>query len=76
LNRTAIPGAYRSKKSAEGSELARRGRKGEKEKVLPVKYKGIAVTGHRADITVEERVIIELKAVAKLERVFSAQLLS
>jgi GxxExxY protein len=48
----------------------------EKEKVVSVKYKGLAVVGYRADVVVEGKVILELKAVAKLENVFSAQLLS
>lgn len=57
-------------------ELGIRDLEFEREKAISVNYKGILVAGYRADIIVEGQIILELKAVTKLEPVFSAQLLS
>lgn len=44
---------------------------------LPITYKGVILdVGYRMDIVVENKIIIELKAVAKFHPVHSAQLLS
>ncbi len=44
---------------------------------LPVVYKGVNLdVGYRIDLLVNEAVVVELKAVAKLHRVYEAQLLS
>ena len=49
----------------------------EREKALPVKYRGVNVEcGYRIDLLVEGKVIIELKAVERLEPIHEAQLLS
>jgi len=49
----------------------------ERQKVLPVEYKGQAVEcGYRLDLIVEKKVILELKAVKSLDEVHMAQLLS
>lgn len=58
-------------------ELKSRGIEVVKEKELPVIYRGMQVDcGYRIDLLVEDRVIVELKAIEKLERIHEAQLLS
>jgi GxxExxY protein len=58
-------------------ELTERGLKLERQKVLPVKYREILLDcGYRIDLLVENSVIVELKAVEKLEAIHEAQLLS
>src|SRR5262245_53762111 len=58
-------------------ELMQRGLKVEKQMELPVVYKGIQIDcGYRLDVVVEDLVILELKAVEKLERVHEAQVMS
>ena len=44
--------------------------------VIPILYKGNKLGEHRLDILVEELIIVELKAVDRMEPVFQAQLLS
>jgi len=58
-------------------ELARRGLRFDRQKPLGVAYKGIQIDcGYRVDLLVEGRVIVEIKAVARLEPIHEAQLLS
>jgi GxxExxY protein len=58
-------------------ELMQRGLKVEKQKELPVIYKGILIDcGYRLDVLVEDLVILELKAVEKLDRIHEAQVMS
>jgi len=58
-------------------ELAEQGLAVERQKALPVKYRGVKVDcGYRIDLLVEGKVIIKLKAVARLEPIHEAQLLS
>ncbi|MBI4497983.1 MAG: GxxExxY protein [Chloroflexi bacterium] len=58
-------------------ELAERGLVVERQKELPVTYRGITVDcGYRIDLLVEGAVIVELKAVERLEPIHEAQLLS
>ncbi len=58
-------------------ELHLRGLKFEKQKGLPVEYRGIKLDcGYRIDLLVEGKVVVELKSVERLEPVHSAQLLS
>src|SRR6476646_8418304 len=58
-------------------ELLDRGLKVEREKALPVVYKNQRLDcGYRLDFVVEGMVILEIKAVERLERVHSVQLLS
>ena len=58
-------------------ELLNRGLSIERQKPLPVIYKNQRLDcGYRLDLVVERVVIIEVKAVERLERVHSAQLLS
>ncbi len=58
-------------------ELNERGLKTERQKALPVTYRGVHLEcGYRIDLLVEDLVIVELKAVEKLEPIHEAQLLS
>jgi len=59
-------------------ELLSRGHRIDRQKALPVSYKGhpLVDCGYRIDLLVDEVVVVEVKAVEKLERVHSAQLLS
>jgi GxxExxY protein len=58
-------------------ELATRGLKIERQKALPVAYKDMCIDcGYRIDLLVDDRVIVELKAVQALDALHEAQLLS
>jgi len=57
-------------------ELSLRGLKAESQSPIPVKYKGIDVGEYFADIIVEDKVIIELKAVETLKKIHEAQILN
>ena len=59
------------------SELSALGLSIERQKALPVVYKNQRLDcGYRLDLVVESKVIVEIKAVERLERVHSVQLLS
>ena len=58
-------------------ELVQRGLRVEKQKELPVVYRGVRVDcGYRLDVLVEDLVILELKSVERLERIHEAQMIS
>jgi GxxExxY protein len=58
-------------------ELLERGLKVEREKALPLVYRGRRLDcGYRLDLLAEDAIIIEVKAVQSLNRVHSSQLLS
>ncbi|MBW2647973.1 MAG: GxxExxY protein [Deltaproteobacteria bacterium] len=57
-------------------ELRRRGLKAESQVPIQVLYKENVVGEYIADILVEEKVIVELKTVEKLDKVHEAQLLN
>jgi len=58
-------------------EIPDRGLAVERQKALRVKYRGVNVDcGYRIDLLVEGKVVIELKAVERLEAIHQAQLLS
>lgn len=49
----------------------------EKQKGLPVEYKGVKLDcGYRLDLLIESKVIVEVKAVEKLHAIHTAQLLN
>jgi GxxExxY protein len=48
----------------------------ERQKPVPVAYKGHTLGEHRLDILVEDIVILELKSVERFDPVFEAQILS
>ncbi|MDG6027894.1 MAG: GxxExxY protein [Candidatus Brocadia sp.] len=58
-------------------ELYLRGLKFERQRNLPLEYKGIKLDcGYRIDIVVEEKVILELKVVDTITPIHEAQLLT
>ena len=58
-------------------ELEQRGLSIERQKQVPVIYKGCRLkTDLRLDILVEDKVIVELKSVEEMKKVFSKQLLT
>ncbi len=58
-------------------EMTLRGLRFEKEKPLPVEYKGIRLeSGYRLDFIVDGKVVVELKAVDSIHDVHKAQLLT
>ena len=58
-------------------ELEKRGLKVERQMEVPIQYKGNELkTPLRLDLLVEDQVIIELKSVEEMKKVFSKQLLT
>lgn len=58
-------------------ELSARGWHFDRQRPVPLQYRGTLVDcSYRLDLIVEEQVIIELKAVAALDPIFTAQLLT
>ena len=58
-------------------ELTLNGLKIERQKAIPIFYRGIKLRdGYRLDLIIEEQVIVEIKAVSELLPVHEAQLLS
>jgi GxxExxY protein len=58
-------------------ELVTRGLRVERQKPLPLTYEGIKLDcAYRMDLVVEESVVVEVKSVAKLDRVHEAQMVS
>lgn len=58
-------------------ELSLNSLKVERQKAIPIFYKGIRLdTGYRLDLVVEHQVIVEIKAVSDLMAVHEAQLIS
>ncbi len=58
-------------------ELIQRGFKVERQKELPVKYRNVTLDcGYRMDLLVQDKVVVEVKAIESLHPVHKAQLLS
>ena len=58
-------------------ELEQRGLKVERQKSVPIVYKGNVLKSElRLDLLVEDKVIVELKSVEEMKKVFSKQLLT
>lgn len=58
-------------------ELSLNNLKIERQKIIPIFYKGIRLdAGYRLDLIVEDQVIVEIKAVSELLPIHEAQLLS
>jgi GxxExxY protein len=58
-------------------QLAEDGRHVEQQKALPVKYRGVYLEcGYRIDLLIENKEVIEVKAVDSLKPIHQAQLLS
>jgi GxxExxY protein len=57
--------------------LVRRGLAVERQKIIPLHYEGLIIDqGFRADLVVEDRLLIELKAVERLSSVHGRQVLT
>ena len=63
-------------KNAMMVELKEWGMRAEKEVAIPVDYKDVRVGDYRADIIVEKRLILELKAVSAINASHEAQLVN
>ena len=57
-------------------ELSRRGIRYERQKEYEVNYKGMSIGTHILDMVIEDKIVLELKAVEKFSPVHQAQLLS
>jgi len=58
-------------------ELSKQGLNVEKEKPLPIIYEGIKLDqGYRLDLLINDKLVVELKAVEKLHEVHHAQVLT
>ncbi len=58
-------------------ELSLRGLRVERQKAIPLEYKGMVLgDGFRIDLLVQEQVIVEVKAVASIQPIHEAQLLT
>jgi GxxExxY protein len=58
-------------------ELRKRGLNVQTQVVLPIEYDGMRLdAGYRIDLLVENMIIVELKAVEKMNPIFEAQILS
>jgi GxxExxY protein len=78
VHRTLGPGLLESAyQECLAHELSLQGIAFRKEVALPVKYKGVSLDcGYRIDFLVEDRVVLELKAVDQLLAIHKAQLLT
>lgn len=61
---------------AYGLELDYNGISFERERPVPVLYRGQVLRMHRLDLVIEGRVLVELKAVERLERIHHAQVVA
>ncbi len=60
-----------------GIELEERGLRVERQKILPLTYRGIELEfGYRLDLLVDEKVVVEVKTVEALAPIHGTQLLS
>ena len=57
-------------------ELAMQGIPFDRERVVPLVYKGVSVGEYRPDLIVERQVVVEVKSVLQFEPVFVAQILT
>ena len=77
VHRNLGPGLLESVyESALGLEMESAGLLHERQKLLPVSYKGHAVGEFRADFIVENKLLLELKSVERHDPVFEAQVLT
>ena len=57
-------------------EFGFKGMKVERQKIIDVFYKGEKIGEYRVDMVVEDKIILELKAVSELNEIFESQLFS
>lgn len=78
VHRTLGPGLLESAyETCLEYEMFRRGIPHERQKAIPIRYRGIAVeSAYRVDFLVGGLVIVELKAVERLDHIHTAQVLT
>lgn len=78
VHKTLGPGLLESSyETCFAYELSNHGIYIERQKPLPVQYKGVRLDcGYRLDIVVENRIVVEIKAVRKLQPIHHAQMLT
>ena len=78
VHRELGPGLLESAyEAALAHELALREIRFERQKEMPVRYKGFLIeVGYRLDLLVEDRVVVELKAVTEMHPIYEAQLIT
>ncbi|MBF8250597.1 MAG: hypothetical protein HW382_225 [Deltaproteobacteria bacterium] len=77
VHSTLGPGLLESLyEEALAEEFALRGIPFERQKDVALKYKGKEIGKHRIDLMVEDKVIVELKAVDTMNKIYEAQLLT
>ena len=78
VHRVLGPGLLESAyEAALAHELTLRGVRYERQKEMPVNYKGYLIeVGYRLVLLVEEQVVVELKAVTEMYPIFEAQLIT
>ena len=78
VHRTLGPGLLESAyEECLGREFALRGVSFERQKPIPLTYKGVGIDiGFRADFVVADKVVVELKSVDSLEPIHEAQVLT
>jgi GxxExxY protein len=60
-----------------GRELRLRGIEHDRQVMIPITYKGLRLDiSHRADLLIEDLIIVELKSVERLEPIHDSQLLT
>lgn len=78
VQRELGPGLLESAyEAALAHELSLRDINYERQKEMPVRYKGFLIeVGYRIDLLIENQVIVELKAVTELHPIYEAQLMT
>ena len=78
IHKTVGPGLLESAYEAcMAFELTSQGIQTERQKPLPLQYKGVRLDcGYRLDMLIEGKIILEIKAVAKLDPIHDAQMLT
>ncbi len=78
VHRELGPGLLESAyEAALAHELSIRGVRFERQKEMPVRYKGFLIeVGYRLDLLVEDQVVVELKAVSEMHPIYEAQLIT
>jgi GxxExxY protein len=57
-------------------ELASRGIRFDRERVIPLEYRGVQIGDYIPDLIVENKVVVEIKSCLRMEDVFTAQMLT
>ena len=77
VHRTLGPGFLESiYRQALCIELEQRGLAYRREQLIHVTYRGVPLSGQRLDLVVDDRIVVELKAVSRIEDIHRAQVIS